>query len=492
MSTDQRRFEELWIGGRAEQAGAGVYPITNPADESVAGWAPVSSPAQVESAVRAAREAFDQGPWPRLGGIERGRLLARAAAEFRRRAPELVNLTIDETGALAQIAERLQVGQVADRLDVYAQLAAEPDIEGLPPLAREPVAGSAATLAAGIVVREPVGVVACLSPYNFPMTNCAGKIAPALACGNTVVIKPPPQDPLGVCALARIVGEVLPPGVVNFVSGPGPELGEALVSHAGIDMISFTGSTAVGERIQSVAARGMKRTLMELGGKSAAIVFADADLDGALRSAMSVFTFHSGQICIAPTRLLVERSIYDAFTARLATAASRLPVGEPRTPGVVVGPVISRAQQERIAAWVERAVEEGARVACGGRRPEKPDKGFYFEPTLLTQATNAMAVAREEIFGPVVTAIPFADEDDAVAIANDSDYGLYGYVWSGDSLRAMRVARRMRTGTVQINGSPPNPDAPFGGFKRSGIGRDGGRFALAAYSELKAIGWAAR
>jgi acyl-CoA reductase-like NAD-dependent aldehyde dehydrogenase len=324
------------------------------------------------------------------------------------------------------------------------------------------------------------------------MTNCAGKIGPALACGNTVVVKPAPVDPLGVAELCRVVAEVLPPGVVNFVNGSGPEIGEALVAAADVDMISFTGSTGVGLAIQEASAKRLKRTLLELGGKSPQIVFADAPREAALKGATQVWTFHSGQICIAGTRLLVERSIYDEFTRAMVEIAGRIKVGDPREPGTVMGPLVSAAQRDRVERFIQSGRDEGATVACGGKRPAHLAKGFYIEPTLFTGARNDMTIAREEIFGPVVTAIPFDDEAHAIALANDSDYGLYGYVWTGDSARGLRVARALRTGTVQVNNSGGmNPDAPFGGYKRSGIGRDGGLYALDAYSEQKYIGWTA-
>jgi acyl-CoA reductase-like NAD-dependent aldehyde dehydrogenase len=294
-----------------------------------------------------------------------------------------------------------------------------------------------------------------------------------------------------VVELCRIADSVLPPGVLNFVCGAGPDIGEALTLSPDVDMISFTGSSAVGRHIQAAVGASMKRTLLELGGKSASIVFADCDRAKALAGAMTVWTFHAGQVCIAGTRLLVEQAIYDEFTARLAATGPTLRIGDPRLPGVVVGPVVSAAQRERIERFVARGLEEGATLACGGKRPPHLPRGYYVEPTLFTAARNDMVVAREEIFGPVITAIPFRDEAEAIALANDSDYGLYGYVWTGDSTRGIRVARALRTGTVQINGSPLNPDAPFGGYKLSGIGRDGGRWALEAYSELKYIGWTA-
>jgi acyl-CoA reductase-like NAD-dependent aldehyde dehydrogenase len=490
LSANLPVFDEVLIGGRWVRAARGTYDIINPATEELAGRAPECSVEQVAEAARAARDAFEHGPWPRISGAERGALLHRAAEAFRREVPNLVDLTVAETGALRPIAEKLQVGEVVARLQKYAELASEPAIEGMPPLEREPVAGSSATVGSGMVVREPVGVVACISPFNFPMTNCTGKIGPALACGNTVVVKPPPLDPMGIAALSRIVGAVLPPGVVNFVCGSGPEIGEALSESPDVDMISFTGSSLVGRRIEEVAGRTLKRTLQELGGKSANLVFADCDQAKALRSSMSVWTFHSGQICIAPTRLLIEESIYDDFTKRMSAAAGALKVGDPNEPGVVVGPLVSKAQRERVERYVKIGIEEGAKLACGGKRPAGLPRGYYYEPTLFTAVNNRMTIAREEIFGPVIAAIPFKDEAEAIAIANDSDYGLYGYVWTGDTARGLRVARGMRTGTIQINGSPPNPDAPFGGFKLSGIGRDGGRFALATYSELKYIGWA--
>jgi acyl-CoA reductase-like NAD-dependent aldehyde dehydrogenase len=369
-------------------------------------------------------------------------------------------------------------------------MASAPVDEALPP--RELQGPNARGLAAGLVVREPIGVVAGITPFNFPMTNCAGKIGPALACGNTVVVKPAPVDPLAVVELCRIVDSVLPPGVLNFVCGSGPEIGEALTTSPDVDMISFTGSTAVGRAIQQSAGDRMKRTLMELGGKSANIIFADADPAKAMANATQVWTFHSGQICIAGTRVLIEQSIYDEFTARLAAAGRALKVGDPREAGVVVGPLVSAAQRERVERYIAQGLEDGATLACGGKRPAQPPRGYYIEPTLFTHATNAMRIAQEEIFGPVITAIPFRDEAEAIAIANDSEYGLYGYVWTGDTARGLRVARQLRTGTVQINGGPMNPDAPFGGYKQSGIGRENGVAGFEEYLETKVIGLPAK
>lgn len=478
--------EEVLIGGAWQRADRGTYPIVDPATDEVVGRAPECSKAQVEAAARAAREAFEHGPWPRMTGAERGERLRAAAAKFREAAPGLVELTIAETGAVRPVAEAQQVGAVALRLAKYAEQAAESPDDALP--ARD-VRG---VRHEGLATREPIGVVACITPFNFPMTNCAGKIGPALACGNTVVVKPAPVDPLGVAALCRIVDSVLPPGVVNFVCGSGPELGEALVASDAVDMISFTGSTAVGLAIQTEAARRLKRTLLELGGKSPQIVFADADREKALAGAAQVWTFHTGQICIAGTRLLVEASIYDEFTRQLAARAQAITIGDPRTPGVVMGPLVSQAHRQRVERFIAQGVAEGAVLACGGTRPAHLPKGAFLTPTLFTNARNDMMVAREEIFGPVITAIPFRDEAEAIALANDSDYGLYAYVWTGDPARGMRVARALRAGTVQVNsGAGMNPDAPFGGYKLSGIGRDGGEYALLAHSELKYIGWTA-
>ena len=478
-------IDSVLIAGEWERAADGTYPIINPATEAPAGHAPQASLEQVRRAARAAREAFVSGPWPRMSGAERGALLRKAAELFEREKVALVDLTIAETGALRFVAETQQVGAVGLRLAKYAALASAPPQEplALTPMRQGPGVGN------GMAVREPVGVVACITPYNFPMTNCAGKVGPALACGNTVVVKPAPIDPLGVAELCRMIDSVLPPGVVNFVCGSSPEIGVALCDSPDVDMISFTGSTAVGCHIQAAAARRMQRTLLELGGKSPNIIFADADRQRALASAMSVWTFHTGQICIAGTRLLVEQSIYDEFTAQLAAAAPRLKVGPPTEAGVVVGPVISAGQRERIEHYIAAGIKEGATLACGGKRPAHLDTGYYVEPTLFTGVRNDMTIAREEIFGPVIAAIPFKDEAEAIAIANDSDFGLYGYVWTGDTARGLRVAAALRTGTVQINGAPVNGDAPFGGYKLSGIGRDGGTYALNAYSELKYIGW---
>jgi acyl-CoA reductase-like NAD-dependent aldehyde dehydrogenase len=476
-----RTQDKILVGGHWRPAGGGTYPIINPATEEIVGHAPEATVEDARAAARAAREAFERGPWPRMSREERGALLQRAADAFTREMESLVDLTVAETGALLRVARMQQVAQVSARLSRFARLA-------LTSLDEEVPAPAGSTSRA---VREPVGVVACITPFNFPMVNCAGKIGPALAMGNTVVVKPAPVDPLGVAELIRIVNDVgFPPGVINFVNGENPEVGAALVDSPDVDMVSFTGSTAVGQQIQAAAGKHMKRTLLELGGKSANLVFSDAALDKALAGAMSTWTFHSGQICTAPTRLLIERTLYEEFTRRMAEAARGLKIGDPYEEGVVVGPLVSRAQRARVENYIQVGRDEGATVACGGRRPTYLSRGFFIEPTLFTGARNDMRIAREEIFGPVVTAIPFRDEDEAIALANDSDYGLFGYVWSQDLERAQRVAGRMRTGTVAINGAPGhNAEAPFGGYKLSGIGRDGGLYALAAHTEIKHIAW---
>jgi len=481
--------DKVLIDGEWVTAGRGTYPIVNPATEEPAGAAPEASVEQALAAAQAARRALVEGPWPTMSGAQRADLLEKAADAFRREMGDLVDLTIAETGAVRRVAETQQVGAVAARLAANAALARGAFETGLPP--RATVGPTGTSLSSGVVVREPVGVVACITPANFPMTNCAGKIGPALACGNTCIIKPAPMDPLAVAELCRIVDAVLPPGVLNFVCGSGPELGAALVKSPDVDMISFTGSTAVGIQIQAAGAATMKRTLLELGGKSAQIVFADADRAKALRGAMMVWSFHSGQICIAGTRLLVEESIYAEFTQQLAAASAGIAIGDPTSPETVMGPLVSAAQRARVEHYVAAGIAEGATLACGGKRPASLARGFYYEPTLFTGVRNDMTIAREEIFGPVICAIPFKDEAEAIALANDSDFGLYGYVWSGDTARAVRVARGLRTGTVQINGSTPNPEAPFGGYKLSGVGRDGGLYAVDAYTELKYIGWTA-
>jgi acyl-CoA reductase-like NAD-dependent aldehyde dehydrogenase len=342
----------------------------------------------------------------------------------------------------------------------------------------------------GVTNRVPVGVVACIAPYNFPTVNMVGKIAPALAVGCTVVMKPPPQDPLCVIELARILDEVgFPPGVVNIVSGASAQVGATLVDDDNVDMVSFTGSTAVGKAIYAAGARTMKRQLMELGGKGAAVICADADLAKAVGALASVWGFHSGQICTAPTRAIVHRSRYDELVTQLAAAAGSLKVGDPLAADTRVGPVISALQRDRIVAHIANGVAEGAELVVDGRNPGVSDKGFWVGPTLLAGCSNQMSPVREEIFGPVVVVVPYDDDEEGVAIANDSDYGLYSYVFSTDTAKAYGLAQQIRSGRVGINTVQPNQETPFGGFKMSGVGRDGGDFGLHAYTEYQAIIW---
>ena len=475
------------VGGDRVAGDLGTYDIVNPATEQVVGRAPEVSVEQVDAAARAAAEAFE--PWSGTTPQHRSDLLARLADVLAAKAADLVPLVQAETGATLRVARTMQVPQTVDRFRRYARVALESTAIPLPPTEMPATALAAGGLLGTVVERRPVGVVACITPYNFPLVNMAGKVGPALAMGNTVVVKPAPQDPLAVLRFADAVVEAgFPPGVLNVVTGSGAASGEALVASPHVDMVSFTGSTAVGRRIGEVAGRDMKRLLLELGGKGAALVFDDADLRTAIGAVSSVWAFHSGQICTAPTRVIAQRGVYDQLVAGLQAAAGRLTVGDPLAPDTVVGPVISAAQRDRIEAHVRAGVDEGATLLAGGERPDIPS-GFYVAPALLADCSPEMSVVREEIFGPVVVVLPFDDEDEGVALANGTDFGLNDYVFTADTARAMRAARRMRSGSVAVNTAQQSPEAPFGGFKLSGVGRDRGSFALHAYSELQSIVW---
>lgn len=474
----------LLIGGEAVTADGG-YDIINPATEQVVGVAPDASVAQAQAACAAAREA--SAAWVRTPMEERCALLARFADIWDAHNAELVPLVQAETGATMRVAKTMQVPQVSARFRRYANV--ESNLVPLPPAVMPTTPLAPGGIIGGVQHRAPIGVVAALAAYNFPVTNMAGKVAPALAMGNTVVIKPPVQDPLAVIRMGELFAEAgFPDGVVNVVSANSVEAAEAITTSPDVDMISFTGSTGVGCRIAEVGGKQMKRLLLELGGKGAAIVFDDADLKTVVSNVSSTWTFHSGQICTSPTRIVVQRGVYDEVVGRLAAMAPHLKVGDPQERDTVLGPVISGAHRDRVEGLIRSATEDGATLAVGGTRPEL-DTGFYVAPTLVVDATNQMTIAREEVFGPVITVIPFDTEDEAIAIANDSPYGLYDYVFSADSGRAMAVAKLLEAGNVGINTLQRNHEAAFGGFKYSGVGRDGGSWGLHAYSEMQSIVW---
>ena len=477
----------MLVGDQRPAGEDGAYDVVNPATEEVVGRAPEASTAQVAAAAAAAAGAFPE--WSATSPRHRAELLARLADAVEARAEALVPLVQAETGATMRVAKTMQVPQTVDRFRRYARGATEAHSQPLTPVEMPSTALAPGGLLGTVVERRPVGVVAAITPYNFPLVNMAGKVGPALAMGNTLVVKPAPQDPLAVLAFADAVVEAgFPPGVVNIVSGSGAAAGEALVASPHVDMVSFTGSTGVGRRIGEVAGRDMKRLLLELGGKGAGLVFDDADVRTAVGAISSVWAFHSGQICTAPTRAIVQRGIYDQVVAGLTAAAGRLKVGDPLAPDTVVGPVISAAQRDRIESYVALGREEGGTILAGGERPDF-DRGFWVAPTLIADAKPGMRVVQEEIFGPVVVVLPFDDDDEGIAIANGTEFGLNDYVFSGDTARALRAARRLRSGSVALNTAQQSPEAPFGGFKQSGVGRDRGSFAMYAYSELQSIVW---
>ncbi|OBH56712.1 aldehyde dehydrogenase family protein [Mycobacterium sp. E2479] len=470
-----------FIDGRWVDADSGRYDVVNPATEEVIGTAPDASVAQVQQAIAAARAAFDAGAWPSAEPAERARCLRQLSDALMARGEEIYALAQAEWGCTAN--ERIiHVEGPAFMVGHAAELAIEPQEAQLDAW------GAAGTT---LLRYEPLGVVAAMTPWNFPHTLNVMKLGAALAAGNTLVLKPSPLTPLAGLALARIIDEDtdIPAGVVNVVTPTSVEASRSLTLDPRVDMVSFTGSSAVGRDVMAAAATSMKRVLLECGGKSATVLLPDVDVTDELleRLLFEGCTMHAGQACILNSRLLVSDAIHDEVVDRLAALARTVVIGDPVDPAVTMGPLISREHLDRVEGFVKRAEADGATVVAGGATPKDLGSGYYFEPTILRGASADSYIAQEEVFGPVLTVLRYRDDDDAVAIANNSAYGLGGAVWGSDVDRAVAIARRIRTGQVSINGTIPG-DAPFGGFKQSGIGREGGVMGLRAYMEPKAIG----
>ncbi|MDT4934914.1 MAG: hypothetical protein QOK11_2806 [Pseudonocardiales bacterium] len=457
-----------------------AYPVLNPATGTTVGNAPRSSVAQAQEAAAAARRALPG--WAATSLDERCALLSELAGAIDAHRSEFVDLVMQETGALLPFARDVKVAFTVDRFNWHAR--ATPEwFEEERPLA---VAGGGTRRTR--VVRQPVGVVTCITPFNFQMPNVAAKLGAALVAGCTTILKPAPQDPLAAVLLFELIEQLgFPKGVVNLVASDDVAVSQALVESPDVDMVSFTGSTRVGLDIGARTGASMKRTLLELGGKSALIVSDDADVPAAARAASSTWTVFAGQICTAPTRVIAHRAVYDEVVGELEAIAKGLRTGDPTDPEAQIGPLITDAHRARVEAYISRGVDEGATLRTDGRIPRDARPGNFVGATLFTDCTNDMAIAREEIFGPVLCVIPAADDDEAIRLANDSDYGLDGYVWAGDPAHADALARRLRTGHVSVNGAPTNFEAPFGGFRRSGVGRDRGLAGVHAYTEVQSI-----
>jgi acyl-CoA reductase-like NAD-dependent aldehyde dehydrogenase len=466
--------------------------VINPADESLLIEAPVGSAAQVDGAITAARQAFDHGDWPHLPARQRQAVLTRFLDRVEERKAELVDMIVAEAGATRMLAEFLQYGIPMKHARRTVELASRSPLTPLP-VELTPNAQGTTTLGTGVVSREPVGVVAAISPYNFPFFLNIGKIVPALAVGCTVVLKPSPYTPMQALILGEIADEAgLPKGIFSVVTGD-VEAGRLLTSDKRVDLVHFTGSDKVGAMIQAQAAPNLTRVVMELGGKSALIVRADADIQKAAAAGIGGFTVHCGQGCALTTRHLVHNSIRPQFVAALKAMLAHVRIGNPADPSVTYGPLIREVARKRTEDYVRIAQDEGATLVHGGRRPEGFGKGFFFEPTLFDNVRNDSRLAQEEVFGPIGAVIGFDDDDEAIAMANASDFGLSGAIYSADAGQAYRMALRLRTGGVAINGGAGTmmSDAPFGGIKRSGYGREYGEEGLNEFTYQKVIGFQA-
>jgi acyl-CoA reductase-like NAD-dependent aldehyde dehydrogenase len=469
-----RSQEQLYIGGKwVAPSGRGNIDVIDAATEEPVGRIPDGNEDDVDRAVKAAAAAL--GDWAATPPAERARFLDRIKEGLAARAEEIATIISAEVGSPITMAKAVQAALPVTVTGSYARIAREFPFE-------ERIGNS-------LVVREPVGVVAAITPWNYPLHQAMGKVAPALAAGCTVVLKPSEVAPLSAFILAEVVHEAgLPPGVFNLVTGLGPPFGEMLVRNPGVDMISLTGSTRAGRRVAELAAPSVKRVALELGGKSATVILEDADFDKAVGVSVSNAFLNGGQTCSAWTRMLVPRKRQDQALEIARRTAAKFKPGDPRSAETRLGPLASAQQRERVRKYIRTGIEEGAQLVVGGPdAPEGLPRGYYVKPTIFAEVKPEMTIAREEIFGPVISVLAYEDEDDAVRIANDTIYGLAGGVWSSDASRAERVARRLRTGQVDINGGRFNPLAPFGGFKQSGRGRELGKFGLEEFLEIKSM-----
>ncbi len=472
---------EVFVGGQWRPPASGeTYATINPATEEVSAQVAKGDERDIDLAVQAARRAFDQGPWPRMAAAERARVLWKLADLITANVDEMARLESVNTGKTLFDSGKVELPFAAEVFRYYAGWTTK-------------IHGETLNLRDGaftFTLRQPLGVVGAIVPWNFPFLLASWKIAPALAAGNTLVLKPASLTPLTALRFAELTQEAgLPEGVFNLVPGPGGKAGMALVRHPGVDKIAFTGSTEVGKGIMREAAGSLKRVSLELGGKSPNVVFADADMEAALRGAMTGIFYNKGEVCAAGSRLLVEQRVHDEFVGKLVERVKGLKVGDPMDKGTRMGPVVSAQQLETVLGYVEAGRREGATLAAGGERVRVGDgRGYFVQPTVFTGVSNAMRIAREEIFGPVLSVIPFKDADDAVAQGNETFYGLAAAVWTRDVGKALRVARALRAGTVWVNAYNLFDAAlPFGGFKESGFGRELGQAGLDLYTEVKSV-----
>ena len=474
------RHHLMLIGGRDVDSPS-RFEIIDPADETVIATVARGDASHIDAAVAAAKAAFEAGEWSRRTPQERAAVMRRIAAAANEVADELVELEMSANGATVRQATGFHIGYALAHFNYFADLAETYAWQRPAPIATFPALGQS------VVHREPIGVVGAIAPWNFPLLLTLWKVGPALAAGNSVVVKPDEHTPLSILEFARIAERNgLPPGVLNVVPGDGPDAGARLASHPDVGKIAFTGSTAVGREIMRLASGTVKQVTLELGGKGPSIVLDDADLDMAADGVLYGCFIYSGQVCESGTRALVPAELHDDFVARLIDRASTIQLGPTRDWETDMGPVIDARQQARILDYIRGAQDGGARVALGGNA--LPGPGFWIEPTILTGVTNDMPVAREEVFGPVLVVIPYAGDTEAIAIANDSDYGLAASIWSSDNSRALQVAERIQAGSVWINDAHQiNCQVPFGGYKQSGVGRELGPDALDAYTEVKTV-----
>jgi len=466
--------DKLFVAGEwVDPSGTETIDVVNASTEEVMGRIPQGTPEDVDRAVAAARAAFES--WSQAGLAERAEVVRAVAAGLAARSDEIAATISQELGMPIGLSKAIQAGLPTMTFTSVPQLVEEITWQ-------EQVGNS-------LVVREPIGVVGAITPWNYPLHQIAAKVAPALAVGCTVVLKPSEVAPLNAFILAEIFEEAgAPAGIFNLVTGTGPVVGEAIVSHPGVDMVSFTGSTRAGRRVSELAAQGVKPVALELGGKSPNVILDDADLEAAVTDGVSKCFLNSGQTCSALTRMLVPRDRLEEAERIAATVAAAFTVGDPFEPASKLGPLVSDVQRERVRGYIRKGEEEGARLVTGGAEPpDGLDRGYFVQPTVFSGVRSDMTIAQEEIFGPVLSIIPYDGEEDAIRIANDSAYGLAGGVWSADEERAKRVARRIRTGQVEINGGVFNPLAPFGGYKQSGHGRELGRFALEEFLTVKSM-----